>query len=256
MNILCIGDVVGKSGREFLKKHLPQLKRDENIDFTVVNGENSEKHNGISKKSAEDIFACGADVVTTGNHAFHFRENYDFYNENEYILRPYNLPKSNPGSGLCIYDKGNIQIAVLNLMGTVYMESLRSPFEAANEVLAKIKQKIIIVDFHAEATAEKQALAFYLDGRVSAFFGTHTHVQTSDDRILEKGTGFITDVGMVGVVDSVIGMKKENAIYKMKNKMPVKFEQAEGDCKLNAIVFTVNEISGKTTAIKRIQITG
>ncbi len=254
MNILCIGDVVGESGRDFLRKHLPNLKKIENIDFTIVNGENSEKHNGISKPSAENIFTSGADVITTGNHAFHYRENYDFYNENDCIIRPYNLPKNNPGKGICIYNKGNFEIAVLNLMGTVYMESLRSPFEAANEALSKIKQKIIIVDFHAEATAEKQALAFYLDGRVSAFFGTHTHVQTSDERILQNGTGFITDVGMVGVIDSVIGMKKENAIYKLKNKMPVKFEQAQGNCKLNAVIFTVDESSGKTTKVKRIQI--
>ncbi len=255
MNVLCVGDVVGKRGCGFLRKHLQRLQVKENIDLTIVNGENSAERNGISLFSAEHIFASGADIITTGNHAFHRRESHALFDENPYLLRPHNFPKSAPGTGICIYKFNSTPVVVLNIMGTVYLESLRSPFEVADEMLSSIEEKIIIVDFHAEATAEKECLSFYLDGRISAFFGTHTHVQTADERILSNGTGYITDVGMVGIQNSVLGVKTENALRRMKDKMPEKFEQAcEGDCKLNAIIFTIDESTGKTTSLKRINI--
>lgn len=254
MNILCIGDVVGRCGCRFLKEKLETLKQNENIDITIVNGENSADRNGINRICAENIFSSGADIITTGNHAFHRNNSYGYFNSCKELIRPYNLPESCPGRGICIYKKSNVEIAVINLMGTVYMESLRSPFEAADEAIEKIKQKIIIVDFHAEATAEKLALGYYLDGKISAMFGTHTHVQTADEQIMPNGTGYITDVGMVGAAESVLGVKKENAIYRMKNKMPVCFEQADGYAKLDAIIFNIDEQTGKTQAVKRIEI--
>lgn len=254
MNVLCVGDVVGRCGCKFLKEKLEVLKNNENIDITIVNGENSADRNGINRISAENIFSSGADIITTGNHAFHRNNSYNYFDSCKTLLRPYNLPQSCPGRGFCTYKKGKTEIAVVNLMGTVYMESLRSPFEAADEIIGKLNQKIIIIDFHAEATAEKLALGYYLDGKVSAMFGTHTHVQTADEQIMPKGTGYITDVGMVGAAESVLGVKIENAIYRMKDKMPVRFEQADGYAKLDAIVFNINEETGKTQGLKRIEI--
>ena len=254
MNVLCIGDVVGRCGCKFLKEKLEILKQNENIDFTIVNGENSADRNGINRISAENIFSSGADIITTGNHAFHRNNSYGYFNSCKELIRPFNLPENCPGRGICIYKKGNLEIAVVNLMGTVYMESLRSPFEAADEAIEKIKQKVIVVDFHAEATAEKLALGYYLDGKISAMFGTHTHVQTADEQIMPNGMGYITDVGMVGAAESVLGVKKENAIYRMKNKMPIRFEQEDGYAKLDAIVFNIDEKNGKTQGVKRIEI--
>lgn len=254
MRILCIGDTVGEIGCSFILKHLPSLKKIKNIDMVIANGENSANGNGITPSSAESLFSCGVDVITTGNHSFRKHQSYDYYDTCPYLLRPLNLPSSAPGKGFCIFDMGKYQVCVVNMLGTVFMESLENPFECIDKFLENIEQKIIILDFHAEATAEKQALAYYLDGRISALFGTHTHVQTSDERILDKGTGFITDVGMCGPINSVLGVKSELAIKKMKDKLPVRFYEANGDCKLDAVLFDVNEITGKTVSIERIEI--
>lgn len=256
MNILCIGDVVGSNGCKFLRAHLPQLKRLKRIDLVVANGENSADGNGITPASADYLFTSGVDVITTGNHSFRRRESYSFYEDTETLLRPANYPEgTTPGHGMCMVDMGRLQVCVINLMGTVYLESLACPFETADRLLKQAKDaRIILVDFHAEATGEKRALGYYLDGRVSALFGTHTHVPTADECILPKGTGYQTDVGMTGTIESVLGVKPELAIEKMKTKMPVRFDLAAGESKMDCILFEIDEKSGKTISVERIQI--
>ncbi len=258
MKILAVGDVVGKSGTEFLKSKLKNIKQENQIDFVVVNGENSAEGNGILPFLAEGFFQSGVDVLTGGNHSFRRKEIFPLMNSNRRILRPYNFPSATtPGFGFCKLNVKGVNIAVINMMGIVYLEGLRSPFEAIDEAISKCADcPVKIVDFHAEATAEKRALGFYVDGRVSALFGTHTHVQTSDEEILPKGTGYITDVGMTGVMDSVLGVKKELSIRRMKNKLPVKFENAKGECRVECVVFEINEMTGKTESIKRFRIVG
>ena len=255
MKILAIGDVVGSIGCRFLRAHLPQLKKIKNIDLVIVNGENSADGNGITPVSADFLFDSGVDVITTGNHSFRRRESYEYYDSCEFLLRPANFPSAAPGRGLCIVDKGRIQVAVISLMGTVYLESMDSPFDTADRLLKQDLPKIILVDFHAEATGEKRALGYYLDGRVSAVFGTHTHVQTADETILPNGTGYLTDLGMTGTVESILGVKPELVIEKMRTKMPVRFDLvAEGDFKMEGLLLEIDEKTGKTTAVERIQI--
>lgn len=253
MNILAIGDVVGSVGCKFLRKHLPSLKKIKRIDMVIANGENSADGNGITPTSAQFLFDSGVDVITAGNHTFRRRECYDFFDECEALLRPANYPKSAPGRGACIFDMGRIRVGVVNLMGVVYMEPLDCPFETVDKLLPNLP-KITLVDFHAEATGEKGAMAHYLDGRVSAVFGTHTHVQTSDEQILPGGTGFISDLGMVGPIHSILGVKPELIIQKMKGKLPVRFENAAGDCHMDCVLFTIDEKTGKTTAVERLRI--
>lgn len=255
MNILAIGDIVGSVGCRFLREKLPDLKKKENIDLVIANGENSADGNGITPSSADFIFNSGVDIITNGNHTFRRKEVYDTFDNSPFLIRPANFPKgTTPGKGYTLYDFGRTQAAVINLMGCMYMDCLIDPYIVIEEVLKEISTKIIILDFHAEATAEKLAMAYYLDGRISAVFGTHTHVQTSDERILPKGTGYITDVGMTGPYESVLGVKPELAVKKFKEKLPVRFELASGKCRLNAVRFTVDEKTGKTTSLKRIEI--
>ena len=256
MNILCIGDVVGSRGCAFLRARLPQFKKYKGVDLVIANGENSADGNGITPASAEYLFKSGVDVITTGNHAFRRRECYPLFDSEETLLRPANYPKgTTPGRGLCMVDMGRVQVCVINLMGVVYLESLACPFETADRLLEGAKEaRIRIVDFHAEATGEKRALAYYLDGRVSALFGTHTHVPTADETVLPQGTGYISDVGMTGPIQSVLGIKPALAIEKMKGKLPVRFEIAEGDCKMDMVLFQVDDRTGRTLAVERIQL--
>lgn len=255
MNVLAIGDVVGGIGCRFLRQRLPSLKKLKNIDFVIANGENSADGNGITPASAEFLFSSGVDVITTGNHSFRRRESYPYYDEAPYILRPANFPqKTTPGKGMLIYDMGRTQVCVINLMGCIFMDSLRDPYETMDELLAQNTAKITILDFHAEATAEKLALGYYLDGRISAMFGTHTHVQTADECIFENGMGYITDVGMTGPIKSVLGVKPELAISKQREKLPVRFDLADGDCKLDCILFEIDEKTGKTLNVERMEI--
>lgn len=257
MNVLCIGDVVSKKGCEFLARHLHSIKKLNNISFTIVNGENSADGNGITPASAKLIFDAGADVITTGNHAFRRKEAYDLFDESEFLLRPANFPNgSTPGKGIGVYDLLKCRIAVINLMGVVYMEPLACPFETADKLIEQAKKEtdIIFVDMHAEATAEKKALAYYLDGKVTALFGTHTHVLTADGTVLPNGTGYISDIGMTGTINSVIGVKPELAIAKMKTKMPVRFEYSNGEQMINGAVFEIDEKSGKTLSVTNICI--
>lgn len=255
MNILVLGDVVSDSGCEFIRKKLPAFKKLKAIDFTVANGENSSAGNGITPFSAEHLFTSGVDFITTGNHVYRRKEIFDFLDDNENIIRPYNYSPSNPGRGYTVVDTGFYKIGILNLMGTMFMEALENPFTAADRAISELKKEtdIILVDFHAEATSEKQALAYYLDGRVSAFFGTHTHVLTNDDRVLSGGTGYISDAGMCGVIDSVLGVEKEIVINKFRNNMPVRFDHAKGKCMINGCIFTIDEKTGKCTNTEAVR---
>lgn len=253
MNVLAIGDVVGSIGCGFLRKHLPQLKKMKSIDLVVANGENSADGNGITPVSAQFLFDSGVDVITTGNHSFRRKESYELYDSCETLLRPANFPAAVPGRGFCVLDMGRLQVGFVNLMGVVYMESLESPFDAADRILSAMP-KITLIDFHAEATGEKRSFGYYLDGRASAVFGTHTHVQTADDCILPNGTGYISDLGMTGPIHSVLGVKPEIVIQKMKTKMPVRFDLADGDCQMDCVLFKIDEKTGKTVSVERMQI--
>lgn len=254
MNILAIGDVVGAPGCEYLRRRLPALKKLHGVDFCIVNGENSAVGNGITPQSADYLLDSGVDLITTGNHVFRRREIYDRLESDRNIIRPANYYGGNPGRGFAVADMGSVKIGVINLAGNAFMDGA-NPFVAADEVLKKLEDcRIILCDIHAEATGEKRALGFYLDGRVSAVFGTHTHVQTADEQILPKGTGYITDLGMVGVVDSVLGVTPEAVITKLKTGMPVRFDNNNGDCMLNGCLFEIDKSSGRTTAVERINI--
>ncbi|MBE6823110.1 MAG: TIGR00282 family metallophosphoesterase [Ruminococcaceae bacterium] len=254
MNILAIGDVVGSIGCRFLRDHLPQFKKAKGVDLVIANGENSADGNGITPVSAQYLFDSGVDVITTGNHSFRRRESYDLYDSCDTLLRPANFPPAAPGKGVCIVDMGRIQVGVINLMGIVYMDSLDSPFDKADRLLTEGLPKITLVDFHAEATGEKRSFAYYMDGRVSAVFGTHTHVQTADECILPNGTAYLSDLGMTGPIHSVLGVKPELVIQKMRTKMPVRFDLADGPCEMDGILLHIDEKTGKAVSVERFQI--
>lgn len=250
MKILTIGDVVSSFGCEYLRQELPKLKRELDADAVIVNGENSAVGNGITPKSADFLLDSGVDVITLGNHSLRRREIYDYLDdETNPIVRPANYHKSAPGRGYFIIDKGSFRIAVINLQGMIYLDPIENPFSVIDGIIDKIKDmgiKVIIVDFHAEATSEKRAMGFYLDGRVSALFGTHTHIQTSDNQILPQGTGYITDLGMTGTYYSVLGVDPECIIKKLKTNLPVKFENNNGPCVLEGCLFEIDNETGKT----------
>ncbi|MEG1427715.1 MAG: TIGR00282 family metallophosphoesterase [Oscillospiraceae bacterium] len=253
MNILAIGDVVGSNGCEFLRLNLPTIKKRRGIDVVIANGENSADGNGITPASANFLFDSGVDILTLGNHSFRRHEIYDYLDDNQNIIRPYNFPEGAPGSGICIHDMGRIQIAVINLMGQVYIDNVLCPFHSIDQILsAPDFPKIILVDFHGEATGEKRAFGYYTDGRVSAIFGTHTHVPTADECVLPKGTGYITDVGMTGTIESVLGVKPELVIKKLKTKLPVRFDLEPGACKMDCVLFDIDEKSGLCHTVERI----
>lgn len=256
VRVLAVGDVVSMQGCEKLRNELPKLKKEKEIDVTIVNGENSAVGNGMTEFSCEHIFTSGADAITGGNHTFRRREFYDTLESSVSIIRPYNYGKNAPGVGIAKIDKGFFSIGIINLLGTALMENLRNPFDCVDEAIKELSGEvnIIIIDFHAEATAEKRAMGFYVDGRVSALFGTHTHVQTADEQILPNGTGYITDVGMTGPKNSVIGVKSELAIEKMKTNLPVRFENPDGECELNGIIFEIDKKTGHTVSVERIKI--
>ncbi len=256
MNILVIGDVVGVPGCEYLRRRLPTIKKQYAVDFCIANGENSAAGNGILPSSAEFLFDSGVDLITTGNHVFRRREVYDMLDSRSDIIRPANYYAGNPGKGWTVADMGSVKIGVINLAGQAFMDG-ENPFVCADEYLEKISDcRIKLVDFHAETTGEKRALGFYLDGKVSAVFGTHTHVQTADEQILPNGTGYITDLGMVGTVQSVLGVAPENVITKLRTGMPVRFENNDGEAMLCGCLFEIDKQSGKTVDVKRINIRG
>lgn len=256
MRILAVGDIVGESGVRKLKELLPKIKREENIDFVITNGENSAGGMGITERNFKDILDAGTNVVTMGNHTWGKKDIFKFI-DNEQLLRPANYPKGVVGKGVGIYKCKGKKIAVMNFIGRVDINILsENPFIMAKEMVEEIKDKvdIIIIDFHAEATAEKIAIARYLDGKITALFGTHTHVQTADEQILPQGTAYITDIGMTGPKNSVIGMDVEASIKRFETTLPEKYKLAEGECILNGVIFNVDDVTNKVTDIKRIFI--
>jgi len=264
MRILFIGDIFGRPGRTIVRERLKELTNQHKIDLVIANGENAAAGFGITPALAEELFETGIEVLTTGNHIWDKREIIEYFesaNGNPYsparrVLRPANYPVGMPGTGL--YEgrsKGDIPYAVINLQGRVFMTSNDDPFRKADELLQQVKAKIILVDIHAEATSEKVSMGWYLDGRVSAVLGTHTHVPTADERVLPGGTAYQTDVGMTGPYDSVIGVKKELIIQRFLTNMPARFEAATADVRLCAVVIDCDEATGHARSIQRVMVT-
>ena len=252
MKIVFIGDVVGRICCEALSDALPEIKREYGAQVTVVNGENSAEGNGIDPSSAQMIFDAGADVITTGNHTFRKRSIDEELERNERLLRPANYGEDIFGRGMTELDFGAFSVAVINLLGTTYLQPIDNPFRYADRLLAQTNARVILVDFHAEATSEKRAMGYYLSGRVSAVVGTHTHVQTADEQVI-NGTGYITDVGMTGPADSILGVDKDIIIEKFLTYYPRKHVFAGGDCDVNGVCLDIDEKSGKCRTIERIR---
>lgn len=257
IKLLFIGDIIGKPGRQAISRELHRLVDRHMVDLVIANGENAAGGFGITEETANDLFKCGIHVLTSGNHIWDKKESFDFINREEKLLRPANYPEGTPGRGSAIFTTaGRAKVAVLNLEGRVFMNNLDCPFRTADREIERLRAEtpIIFVDFHAEATSEKTSLGWYLDGRVSALIGTHTHIQTADERILPNGTAYLTDAGMTGGFDSVIGVRKEEAITKFLSQLPVKFDIAKNNMRLNGAVIAVDEYSGKAASIERINI--
>lgn len=256
MKILAVGDIVGENGLNKLKEILPNLKQREKVDFVIVNGENVAGGMGITEKHFKQILFSGADVVTLGNHTWSKKDVFNIIDE-EKLLRPANYPKGVVGKGYNIFNCKNKKIAVINLIGRTNMGILsENPFLEADEIIKNIQNKVdyIIIDFHAEATAEKIAFANYVDGRVNIVFGTHTHVQTADEMILPNGTAYITDIGMTGPINSVIGMDKKASIKRFVTTLPEKYKIAEGESKFNSCLFELDDKTCRIDKITRINM--
>ena len=256
MKILAVGDIVGNIGISELKNKLYQLRQKEEIDFVIVNGENAAEGMGITEKNFEDIISQNVDVVTMGNHTWGKKEIFKFIDHPK-LIRPANYPKGVVGKGYGIYECKNKKIAVINLIGRVYINILSdNPFLIAKNIIKKIKDKVdmIFVDFHAEATGEKITMGHYLDGKVTAVFGTHTHVQTADEKILPKGTAFISDIGMTGPKNSALGMDISVVIKRFETALPEKYKMATGEGMLNGVIFDVDDNTNKVTKITGIDM--
>lgn len=256
MKLLAIGDVVSDSGCEALSRLLPRIKREYSIDVCIANGENSAKGNGLLPDSAKSLIYSGVDMITTGNHVFRRREASEFLDESDCCLRPYNMHPSCPGKGVGIIDMGRYKVGVINLIGNAYFNaSYANVFDSLDRAIGEIGDcKIKVVDFHAEATGEKRALGLYADGRVSAFFGTHTHVQTADAQLLPNKTGYITDLGMCGSKNSVLGIEPECIIRYLKTGMPTLFKAKDTEIALNGCIFEIDETTGKAVSVEAINI--
>lgn len=257
MKVLFIGDIVGDLGIDAVEKYLPRLKKKYQIDVVIANGENAAKGRGITKRIYQDLLMMGVDVITMGNHTWDQREIYDFIDDTDYLIRPANFSKEAPGKGMTTITKNGQAISVINLHGRVFLPAHDEPFAMAEELIAEAKKQspIVFVDFHAETTSEKIALGWHLAGQASVVVGTHTHVQTADERILPGGTAYISDVGMTGPYDEVLGMKKESVIYRFKTNMPVRFEVPERGAEvLSAFFVEVDDKNGQATHCERILI--
>lgn len=253
INVLFIGDIVGSNGCDFAEKTVGRLRAQKKLDLVIANGENSADGNGITKASMDHIFRF-ADVITTGNHCFRRKEFTEYYDIRENLLRPANYPDGVVGKGVVTVDMGRYSFAVINIMGTAFMEALNNPYECIDRLLGDIDTKNILVDLHAEATSEKKAMGFYLSGKVSAVMGTHTHVQTADEAILDGHTAYITDAGMCGAELSVLGVKKELAIEKQRTKCPVRFTESDAPPFFNGVLMQIDEKCGKACGIERLII--
>ncbi len=261
VNILFVGDIFGGAGRNIVREHIAHVVETNSVELVVMNAENSAGGFGVTPSIADELFQLGADVLTTGNHVWDKKEIIDLYKSANgdpqsiahRILRPANYPPGTPGSG--VYEgvtHSGVPYAIMNLQGRVFMANNDDPFRMADALLQKIKAKVILLDFHAEATSEKIALGWYLDGRVTAVLGTHTHVPTADERVLPNGTAYQTDVGMSGPYDSVIGVEKENILQRFLTNMPGKFEAARGDPRFSAALIDCDQVTGKARSIRRI----
>ena len=254
MRIAAIGDVCGQPGLLTLGKKLRLLRRQEGVHFIVVNGENASMR-GITPKQAREIYDAGADVITLGNHAYAQRSICDYLDDGDPIIRPHNLASQLAGTGFCHVDYNGVNICVINLLGRLNMDfRTADPFEAVDRLLKQEKADIFLVDFHAEATSEKKALGYFLDGRVSAVWGTHTHVQTADERILPQGTGFLTDLGMTGAQESVIGVKYQQSVSYFRGELGPRFESSDLDCALQGAIFDIDEKTGRCRSVQRVNI--
>jgi 2',3'-cyclic-nucleotide 2'-phosphodiesterase len=254
-NLLFVADVIGSPGRDVLRGLLPELRRRHDVHLVICNCENSAAGFGVTREVARELFESGCDVLTGGNHLWDKKESLDYVAEEPRLVRPANLPAGTPGEGWRVFKAANgTPVGVVNLLGRVFMKEAEDPFRTADAALAALKGqcRIVFVDFHAETTAEKVALGWHLDGRASAVVGTHTHVQTADDRILPKGTAYLTDVGMTGPHDSVIGVEVEAALGRFLNGMPARFETATGNPRLNGVIIEADEQSGLAAEIERI----
>jgi len=256
LRLLMIGDVVGRPGRKAVKINLIDLKKEFELDLVIANGENAAGGNGITRETAQELFSAGVDVLTMGNHVWNKREALDYITHETRIVRPANYPPGTPGVGANVYKtRRNVKVAVINLSGRAFLQAIDCPFRKADELLGILKEqaRVIVVDFHAEATSEKIAMGWYLAGRVSVVCGTHTHVQTADERILPGGTAYITDLGMTGPRDSVIGAKKEIVINHFITQLPLPFEVASGLFQFNGIIVDIDDETGEALSIIRIQ---
>ena len=257
VNILFIGDVIGKPGRQAVSRELHRLVDRYRLDLVIANGENAAGGFGITEETAKDLFKSGIHFLTSGNHIWDKKDSLEFIAREERLIRPANYPPGTAGRGSAVVKTpGGAKVGVLNLEGRVFMNNLDCPFRTADREVARLREAtpIIFVDFHAEATSEKASLGWYLDGRVSAVVGTHTHVQTADERILPGGTAYLTDAGMTGAFDSVIGVRKDEPIEKFLTQVPVKFEIAKNNLRLNGIVVMVDEDTGRAVGVERVNL--
>jgi len=257
VTILFIGDIIGKPGRQALSRELDRLVDRHSVDLVIVNGENAAGGFGLTQETAKELFDMGVHCITSGNHIWDKKEQVPLVLANPRIVRPANYPEGAMGRGsMIVTTPGGVKVAVLNLEGRIYMKNLECPFRCADREIELLRQEtpVIFVDFHAEATSEKAALGWYLDGRASAVIGTHTHVQTADERILTQGTAYMSDAGMTGSFDSVIGIGKEEAIRKFLTQLPVKFEIPKKDMRLNGVVVGVDETTGRAVSIERVAV--
>jgi metallophosphoesterase (TIGR00282 family) len=254
LNILVIGDIVGKPGRAIIRAMLPKLQRENEISFTIANAENAAGGRGLTKDVKDELLAAGIDVLTMGNHVWDNKSILSFIDDEPRLVRPANYPGECPGQPYHIYNAGfNKRIAVINASGRIYLPPMDCPFQVVSDIIKDIKDTVdcIIVDFHAEATSEKLAFGYYFDGQVTAVLGTHTHIQTADERIMPEGTAYITDLGMTGPVISILGMEKEPIIQKFLNGRPARFEVAGGSAQIQGVILSLDESSNKTLQIKR-----
>jgi hypothetical protein len=254
LDIVFIGDIVGRPGREAVGRMLDRFREEGQPDLIVANAENASGGFGLTRETYHELLNLGIGVLTLGNHAWDKREIFDFIGESNHLVRPLNFPEGTPGRGYTLVEVGGQLVGVVNLMGRVFMGSMDCPFRAVDKAIADLSQetRVILVDVHAETTAEKMALAWYVDGRASLVVGTHTHVQTADERILPGGTAYLTDAGMCGAMDSVIGMKTEGSIKKMLTQLPVRFEVAEGPAQFNGVRVRIEALTGRAIAIERL----
>ena len=256
MRILMVGDVVGRTGRQAFRKYTPQLRREREIDLVVVNGENSAGGKGITRKSLDELYQGGADIVTSGNHIWDKKDVLDFIDQEPFLIRPANYPDGTPGKGACIYPFKAKNIGVMNLSGRAFMPALDAPFQRVEGLIKELGRScdVLLLDFHAETTSEKLAMGWYLDGRVNAVVGTHTHIQTADERILPEGTAYITDLGMTGPWNSVLGVRTELIVQKFLTAMPVRFDVADGPAVYSGVLLEIDGATNRTKSIERIMI--